>query len=373
MWDMWLDFKAKGVVIVLMCFVFTANAQQSKVVYNLRQNWVEYNEASKGFLPAVSNKLSGAISFELDCSQYRGKKLFIYTNAPEAYLFYNNVLIANLNGAGSYFDVDSLASVLGSTQPLLTLFRSAKGEGVETLIVEKDYVYEPKEVIKHHTVKSDFTSFFIIVSILLYIGLTIIKVKYPELFNQYASLQRSFNPQTIDELIYKGRFFTIPGIIMIIWMSLASGFILSYLINKLDVVNLGLIALSTPAIGNVFTWLILSAIFLFILLIRYGLIAVMASIFDMSNVRNIHFASYLRLTFYLLVILLLAITLEYFSIIAFGKTFILWLVFASLTVIIAMIGIRLSLIIRHTFVHLFLYLCATEIFLFAFVYKLVVG
>ena len=211
-------------------------------------------------------------------------------------------------------------------------------------------------------------------SLLLYGGLVFIRIKTPELFLQYSSVQRALNPQTIDELIYKGRFFTTPGISMVVWISFASGLVLNILVNKLDIHILLLNgSVNVSSLYYFFFWLMLSGVFFLLFIFRYALVSALASIFDMTNIRNIHFASHLRLTSYLSLFLLVLVTLDYFSVIIIGKFLITGIVFGSLLSIIILIGLRLSFLIRHTFVHLFLYLCGTEIFLFVFVYKLVIG
>ena len=366
MLDMWLNFKAKWVVsLLVICSAFESNAQQSEVIYNLRQNWVQYSTSSKGYLPVVTNIPTGAISFDLDCNQYQGKVLFIYSNVAKAYLFHNKTLITHLSSQGNYIDIDSLSEKLGSSELFLTVYQSSSGIGLQTYIVNSGYRHDKNEAGEQKILNPGFASYFIIISIFLYVGLVLIKLRYPELFNQYGSFQRTFNPQTIDELIYKGRFFVAPGIIMIIWMSLTSGFITSYLANK--------VGSGGSTFRVVLEWLGFSSGFFIMFLLRYMLITGLAQVFDMAAIRNVHFANLLRLIYYLIIVLLVAITLDNFSVLDFEKTFFLKVIFGALFIMIILIGIRLSFIIRHTFVHLFLYLCGTEIFLFAFVYKVVVG
>ncbi|MCB0494897.1 MAG: DUF4271 domain-containing protein [Cyclobacteriaceae bacterium] len=371
---MWLNSRAKwGAFLFFVSLSLVSNAQQSKVIYNLRQNWVQYNENSKGYLPVISNDPGQTLSFELDCNSYKGKELFIYPGSAKSYLFFNNQLISELSPKGSFYDIDSLSDRLGGKMLFLSLYSSVPpNANTQTYIVEKGFRYESKEAKHAQDRSTAFTAYFIVVSILLYLGLVLIKLRYPELYNQYASLQRSLNPQTIDELIYKGRFFAIPGVIMIFWISLTTGFVLSYLLNKLDIMAY-VPGFSNWSLSYPVLWLLFSVIFFITYLLRYGLISAMSVVFDMSAIRNIHFANLLRLTYYLLILLLVVTTLDYFSVVHLSEQLLLWLIFGSLFLIIVLVGIRLSLIIRHTFVHLFLYLCATEIFLFAFVYKLVVG
>lgn len=372
---MWQSFKSFLTLCIIFLSSYAALAQESNIIFNLRQNWLYYDQLSEGFLPVVANYPGNAISFSLDGEQFSKKQLYIYVGSnKETSLFYKNKLIASLKEGNNYFDIDSLTFSLKTNAPFLTVYGKSVSKGLQTYVVNKGYINQSNSNERFHFRSASFSSFFIFASILLYITLALIKFRVSDLFRQYTVVQRALNPQTIDELIYKGRFFGMPSIFMVTWMSFASGLILTFLFNKLNIHTININAIDN---GTVFFylvyWLMYSLGFFLLFLFRYGLVVIMASVFDMSSVRNVHYATHLRLTYYLLVILLALITLDYFSIISIGRLLIIGVVFSTLLAIIILTGIRLSFIIRHTFVHLFLYLCGTEIFLFVFVYKLVVG
>ena len=371
---MWLDFKKYLICVLLVAMPFLGITQNSEgLVYNLKHSWVQYDVAVKSFLPVTSGATGAAISFEFDMEKY-GKHTLYIKNTNKSYLFKGNVLLANLNGGEHFFKIDSLSKSTELTKGLFSIYGEESQNDLLTYVIDESFSSTlDKEEVSHFRSDS-FTSFFILASILLLAGLMTIKFTSRDLFTQYASVARVFNLNTIDEIIYKGRFFVNPGIKMVVWMSFSAALILYYLINKLHIYFIEITWFTSSTIAYHSIYLLILAIgFVLLFLFRYLLVTIMSSIFDLNSTKNVHYATHLRLTFYLLLVLQFIVTLDYFSILFFNKVLFLTIIFGSLISIIVLIGLRLSFIIRHTFIQLFLYLCGTEIFLFVFVYKLVVG
>ncbi len=370
---MWLGFKKYFILFILLAPQCVKGQQEEGVIYNLKQNWVQYNVEAESFMPAISQAAGSSVSFLVDGDQFSGKKLYIH-NTKQVHLFYENILLAKLDVGNHLFDIDSLLLVTQSVKPLLTLYGSKVKTNLATFVVVPPFKNIQDSTEKAHLRNKTFTSFFIIVSVLLLIGLVLIKFNSHDLFTQYANFSRAFNFTTIDEMIYKGGFFANPSIQLVSWMSLSAGLVLYFLMVQLDIHLIQISWISHfSIIFHVVQLIVLAIGFLWLFILRYLIVAVMAYIFDMSSIKNIHFATHLRLTFYLLLFLQAIITLDYFSILPISTFVFLTVTFGLLFAIIVLIGIRLSFIVRHPFVQIFLYLCGTEIFLFVFVFKLVVG
>ncbi|MCF6359552.1 MAG: DUF4271 domain-containing protein [Cyclobacteriaceae bacterium] len=370
---MWLGFKKQLFLYLLLSPAIIKGQQTDGVVYNLKQNWVQYNVEAESFMPAISQSSGSSISFLVDGEQYRNQKLYI-RNSKTVYLFYETTLITKLNAGNHVLDIDSLSEITQTLKPVLTLYGQKVKNKLATLIVSPSFSSTPYKAEEEHIRSKSLTSFFIIISILLLVGLILIKVNSPDLYAQYANFSRALNLTTIDEIIYKGGFFANPSIQLVTWMSFSASFVLYFLMAQLDIqlieINLG--EQSTLFFHSVQLFVLASGFLLFFVL-KYILVVGVAYIFDMSSTVNIHFATHLRLTFYLLLFLQTIITLNYFSILPISTLVILFVTFGALFAIIVLIGFRLSFIVRHPFVQIFLYLCGTEIFLFVFVLKLVVG
>ncbi len=370
---MWLDFKKRIIIFLLVLPVLGISQDKSEVLFNLKQNWVQYDESAESFMPAISLKTGNAISFLLDGEAFKGQVLYV-GNANTIHLFYNNVLLSELEAGSHYIGIDSFLKVTTQSNPILTLYGKNVKRNLTTLIVTKSYVANEEFVKEAHIKKKNFSSFFIVGSILLLCGLILIKINSHDLFSQYTNVSRAFNFTTIDEMIYKGGFFVNPSVQLVAWMSFSAAFILYYVKEQLNLQLIEITWMEQASIGFYFLQLIILAGGFFALYVfRYLIISLFSAIFDMSSIRNIHFATHLRLTFYLLLSLQALITLAYFNVLPINTLAIIIVILATLFLIIVLTGIRLSFIVRHPFVQLFLYLCGTEIFLFVFAFKLVVG
>ncbi len=370
---MWHGFKTSFVLFFLLFPAALKGQQVQGVVYNLKQNWIQYDEDAQSFMPAISQSSSSTISFLVDGEQFAEYRLYINNN-KEAHLFYKNILLASLTPGAHFFRIDSLLEITKNANPQLSLYGDDVKNNLSSLIINDSFQGILISTEKEHLKNKSYNSFFIISSILLLIGLIIIRNNAYDLFSQYANVSRAFNLTTIEEAIYKGGFFVNPSIQIITWMSFSAGFILYFLMAQLNIYFLQISWVSEFTLFfHVIHLLILAIGFFVLFLIRYLLIATTAYIFDMTSVINIHFATILRLTFYFLLLLQVIITLKFFSVFPIGSFYIFAIAFSSLLLIIILVGMRLSFIVKHSFVQLFLYLCGTEIFLFVFVFKLVVG
>ena len=369
-----LDFKKYSLLILILGATFSSFAQQAEgLVYNLRQNWVQYDIDSRGFMPSISQSSSNSVSFQIDTETY-GNNLLYIKNYTDAYLFNGDILISELDKGEHLYEINSFTIHSKSKNFLISIYGTDVKKELKTYIVTEQFNIDVSNANAIASRDQAFTSFFILTSAFLLIGLIVIKLNSTELFSQYSNVSRVFALTTIDELIYKGRFFVNPGIQMVGWVSFSSAFILYNLFIKLNIHILSLRWIESSTIGfHSVLYFALSLSFMLFFVFRYVLIHIVSLIFDMSSTRNVHYASYLRLIFYLLLILQFIITLDYFLLVEVNSGLFLSVIFGLLLLIIILLGLRLSFIIKHTFIQLFLYLCATEIFLYVFVYKLVVG
>ena len=111
---------------------------------------------------------------------------------------------------------------------------------------------------------------------------------------------------------------------MISWMSFSAAFVLYFLLEKLSIPLFETFLFEPGSVSHSITQLIIFTFgFLAFFVLRYLIVSAMAMIFDMSSVKNVHYATHLRLTFYLLLVLQSIITLDYFSIAPISSVFFL--------------------------------------------------
>ena len=93
-------------LVLLMIISITPLCGQ-QLVYDLTPDWVYFDVADEGFLPAVMEKgEKNAISFTLPANEFDKFYLRIVVNEP-AYLFHDKQLVQKLAAGTTYLKVDS--------------------------------------------------------------------------------------------------------------------------------------------------------------------------------------------------------------------------------------------------------------------------
>lgn len=343
-----------------------------QVVHDLEPEWVYFDIDNQGFLPAVMEVGAGsAISFELPTDDY-GQFYLRLILGEEAYLFHNNQLVLGLPQGTTYLPIDSLRDALKVANPMLTIYSEYLSKGLSTSVVES----RGGEVVLVSDRAKDaaFNDFFILAGVILLVGFVFLRLAFSDVFNQYADFLRIFDLKTIDELIYKLHFFGRPNIYFQILVSLLVGWsLIAFHHSYPTVLNNDLFKGEGDSFsGLVFTWLKLSSFSFALLLLKYIIIYLSSSLFAFNSV-NVHYASHLRLVFWLAILVASFTVVNYF----FYQTAIVHVIFLGTMFLsvarIILIFLRLLRITSHTVLHLLLYLCATEIIPFVFIYKLVIG
>lgn len=343
-----------------------------QAVHDLEPEWVYFDIGNQGFLPAVMEIGDGsAVSFELPTDDYEQFYLRLIL-AEEAYLFHNNQLVMGIPQGTTYLPIDSLRDALKVANPMLTIYSEYLSEGLSTDVVESRggaVAFESGRVKD-----TAFNNFFILVSVILLVGFVFLRLAFSDVFSQYTDFLRIFDLKTIDELIYKLHFFGRPNIYFQILISLLVGWaLIAFHHSYPTVLNNELFKGEGDSFdGFVFTWLKLSFFSFILLLLKYIIIYLSSSLFAFNSV-NVHYASHLRLVFWLAILVASFTEVNYF----FYQTAIVHVIFLGTMLLsvarIILIFLRLLRISSHAVLHLLLYLCATEIIPFVFIYKMVIG
>jgi hypothetical protein len=369
---MLLNFKNKIINILVLTVLSVTAGFGQQVVYDLAPDWVYFDFHERGFLPAVmANGDKVAISFTLPEDEFDRFYLRIIVNSP-AYLFHNQQLIRILEQGPTYLPVDSLKSYLSTSTPQLTIYGQDLIRGLSTEIVSSGGGFA--EIPMTRPKNNAYNNYFIMVLLLFMIGLVLLQSLFSELTGQYFALTRTLDTKTMDEPIYKIRFLGVPNIYFIALMSLAISWVMvSYHQSNPAVLLPDLFDATVANFSSyMVTWLLLAGLAFLIFVIKYFLVFSMSGLFAFKTA-GIHFASHLRLEFWTLLLVALLTIVDHFFIIHWlvHVLFIGTILFTILRII--FIFLRLLRLTNHTILHLLLYLCATEIIPFVFIYKLVIG
>ena len=366
------NFKGRVRCLVLLMMISNAPLFGQQLVYDLTPDWVYFDAGDKGFLPAVMEKgEKTAISFTLPADEFDKFYLRIIVSKP-AYLFHDKHLVKKLPQGTTYLQVDSLKKALNLTTPQLTVFSNELASGLSTVIVDSigDEVNIDSEVINN----VDFNNFFILSATLLLLSLVLLRIFYHELNSQYFSLLRIVDIKTMDELIFKVKFFGVPNNYFIVLMGLITAWNM-IAFNQIHpaVLNPELFdAAATSFSSYLLSWLYLSMGAFIIVFLKYLLIYTISFLFEFKTA-GIHFASHLRIVFLSLLILSALTLVDHFFVSLNLVHVIFWGALLLTLIRIILLYLRLLRLTNHTVLHLLLYLCATEIIPFVFIYKLVIG
>ena len=368
---MWRNFKLFIFFSISVLAGFN-NLSAQNVIHNLEPEWVYYDEDAQGFLPAVLQSGQGrTISFPLAVDDYSQFYLRIGLK-DSAYLFHGNQLLSRISPGTTYFKIDSLDRFLTGVNPLLTIYGKNISRDLSTAIVNN--MDSPVAFTEARVLNGQFRNFFVLVGVFLLMVLVILRSMFPDVFGQYTDLLRLVDLKTMDELIYKLRFFSPPNIYFIVFISMTIGWsMIAFNERHPAIISPGLIDLAGDTMKSyLLEWLKLSALIMLIFLAKYFLLYLFSKLFAF-NTLSVHFASYLRLVFWASLIFGVLIIIDEYFLVPFlvHVIYIGTLVFTFLRI--TLVFLRLMRLESHTVLHLLLYLCATELIPFVFIYKVVIG
>lgn len=358
-------------LIFLVVMALPTNVLSQQLVRDLAQDWLEYNEDKKGFLPVDQQRLeTRIINFSLSTNELDPFYLVIGVRR-EATLFYKDELLADLKPGYSSFKIDSLKTVLEDSSPFLTIYGSQLLPYLETAVYTRplpantEISYEPLRF------GNAFSNYVYTATSLLLLFFVLLKVRLPEITDQYLLLQRSLRLKTIDELIYKISYLRFPNIWFLLFIASLFGYSTSIFMyfhpNELHFFGWNPLSFGY---GNLLIFWVLVSLIIFVgIILKYFLTVIMSSLFGL-NITSIHYASLLRL---ILLLGLLLATLSFFQFIFVINIseMVYWIVLiASLVIIEAILFFKLTLVTTHTLLYIIIYLCATEIIPVVFLFKL---
>lgn len=225
-------------------------------------------------------------------------------------------------------------------------------------------------VIVNPRERSAFDDFYLFSLITLFILFTIILVYYPRAFAEYFRIERALSSRELDENLLKTRPFT--GINVSVYFFIC--FLLAQLI--MSAVYLSSIFperelfYADSLIQYLLNWVLLSVFLLIGLGLKYLLLSFFVNLFQLSGFLSSHFYNFLRLSLILTITLSLLLAVVYFGVYQYQEE-----VYDTFYQVILMGSIPISLVIyiklmsaaAYKNLHLFSYICATELIPFVII------
>lgn len=368
---MWpVSNKILKLSVTILFILLTVSSQGQQLVYDLKQEWVNYDSESKGFLPVNDKDYElNTIGFSLDNPGIDQFYLSIYVNS-QAYLFYGADLITTLPRGTTNLKIDSLKNVLSDASPFFTIYGNGLMPSLKTEIRSDYHVFQETMAVTPIYYSGDFTNFFYIAATLLILFFVILRTRFADLAEQYLLVDRAIRGKTIDELIYKIEYIAFPNayFLMLISMTLSLTAISFMYYFPGEMTILGIKPGVASLTGLFLSWGKLAAVIFILLVIKYLFTRFLSNVFDLK-ISNIHYASSLRLILMITIIVFLITVVQFFFVGVLTPVFFWLVVLVSIVIMIQIIFFKLSLVTSHTLLYIIVYLCATEILPTVFLLK----
>ncbi len=343
-----------------------SQAEEYRILKDLKDTWRFYSDKDKGLLPYIpeNNVNTRTLYFYAQPSKYPGESLIV-SFQDGASLWINDQLVRYYEKADTaHLSMDSLAAVYNSgvlnmvlyhpSRPLTGIFTivgSKIDDGFETLVINPII---PRTINKSKNV-------FIIIGIIIVIFFTVLFNLYPKDAGVFFSLRSAlFSNTAADELI-KPRAITTAQFLYLLALSGIMAFLIILYHS-----NIGIAALDNWLGDSAlfFSWFVLTIAFFILVILKYILILLMSNLFDISDKVNYYFfeITIFSMVFYsglFITISVIGLGLSYF--VPTALTFMLYLVivFYLFRAAIMFLKIRSKTTVQN--LHLFSYLCTTEL------------
>ncbi len=355
-------------ILFFLCTVIqTASALDTLAVKDLSNDWTFYRAGE--YLPLVDyNSFSGrTIHFELTDAGLLDGYLRINTTRKIS-LFANDQLLAIIAEDTKILSLKEVRSQVGF--PIMfTLYAPAlEPRSIRTHVVkiaEGPLSRSGNVPLTFRKEKNSFSDFFTIALVFLLMFTAVLYHYFPRTFSEYFRIRRAFSFRETDENLLKSRPISQENFFFYLFFCLLVALVL------LSVAHLGEISPSLSGVvffqnvgSGIWTWTKLVFIVFSWLVVKFILINNMTWMFHLGSFNNNHFYNYIRINLIMLLVILIITTISYFSFQTvssgyYQTVFYLLLVFMGLRVLV--IYLKLMNAGGFKYLHLFSYLCATEL------------
>ncbi len=347
---------------------------------SLRSYWESYDENTQSWVPwpAVKKKAPNLIRILVGRDQLKGRQIEISAGPATSAFFKNQIIGVSEKRRPLIIPGDSLLNISVNEFIEVRLFQNrGRFNDVNTHLIypggisfsAEDLGMAPSRPTDH------FKTFFI--AALLFLGglLSVLTTIRPKATSEFFMISRAFALRDRDENLFKAKLFSDYNIGHLIFYAFLAGMVLStFVYTGSASIELFQIDHSLNAINKILFWASLSLLILGLFLGKVILVNLFVAMFRLQGFFPFHIMNYVRL-----------------SLILFGVVAIVQIIFVlgfdtqlTRTFDVLLIGLILILILRplliyfklmnaapFSFVHLFSYLCATELIPFLISIKII--
>lgn len=368
---MTLSAKYIGIIILTLgCFNLAAKSSADTLaVQNLMSEAYFFDESSNSYLPLIDVRQfqGSAIHFKLNKNQHNGLILIIRSEKKFS-IFIDKKLVNRIGPEMPLIrDTDDLFHEYGESIELTFYNQKLEAKTIEAGLysisekTEGELSESDVIILNQRDDVSPFNNYLIIGLIALGLLSATLYNYYPRVASDFFRLERAIAFREIDENLLKSRPFNRVNLLFYV---LFSGLTAYLLVAVFYLANFTLSIKLDTTWSITWLWLRAAVIILLWLIVKYLVVRSFTSLYNIKGFLPSHFFNYVRLGLFSFIGILLVLIVSYLgfeiTIPGYYKT-----LFTILLVLVAgrslLIFFKLMNSASYKFLHLFSYLCGTEI------------
>jgi hypothetical protein len=369
-----VKFLSVSFILFFCLSTLTLASNNYVTLKDLRQDWLVFDKKENAYMPFVEGFHSSAnnVGFFIYDKSFNGKKLQLNIPAKTTLRLNDQIIEYYSMNVSVNLDIDSLLNI-SEGKDFLNFYNSGRNlNELETLLISEDpkfsFLTSDGGFASYFEVllrkRNGFSNFYMVGVMVLLVALAFLHTSFRRFFNDYFNIGKAYSIRVRNDGFYKQKMMTSVNILFILFLSLA----LSYLVlsfysfsnfNKNYLFEL----IYNNAVGV--TWIMLAGIILTAYILKYYFIQMTSSIFLVKDFKKVHYYDVVRMTLIFCTLLVITYIVYYlnFDVIE-SVNFVVWafpvvLIFLVFRTII--IFLKLMSLYPYRKLHLFSYLCTTEI------------
>ena len=369
-----IDYMSKKVnrivLIVLILFSYTTHAfAQNKEVEDLRSEWLVMAESEESFLPYVEGLVRPkTIHFFLDLNRYRDYSLSLTMPTGASLLFENKITFVSTQQCTISYNIDSLIGLYPKDKILVSVYgEDIAFNQIETSIIDATSTASWRNEKRGYDVnlreKTSNKDFYIISILIVLVIVLFVRRALKNVFFEYFSFQKSFAIKPRSEGLFSIGIFSTTNLLVLLLYGVASGFSIVTMTLVLSDGFFRQYEIESTS-DLILLGAGLSVFLIFLMLFKYFLVRVVSEIYRLKKFHMIQYYDYFRITLFLTVIFFVLSIVN----LSIGGGYLEEYRKLFLTVFILMLLLRPVLILfklnkltGYKNMHLFSYICGTEI------------
>lgn len=373
----------RAIIYTSLFFVISISSafgeSDTLLIKDLSQDWVFYDDKKQDFLPLVekSEFEGSAIFFWLNLEDYANTSLHVSSWDQPVSLFVENKLLDIVEGS-VLFPVNIIFDKFRTKRVKVTIYSSKLNPyKVNTRLV--DVVTESVRPLSQENVivlpreRAVFDNFFIAGCTIVLVFLAALFNFFPRVLADFYKFSKAINPREVEENLIKSRPLSQINLLFYLFISVLISLFIIGIINFGDFkYSLSFFRPDSLSDG-LWKWLQTSLVLFLCIMVKLGLIHYFSKLYRVNNFLNTHFFNYMRLSAVLAslsIVLLIGSRYIFFALEPSHYSFILGIFYILMGVNILIIYLKLINSVSSKKIHLFSYLCGTEIVPFGIILSL---